>query len=193
MGFESILGMGMQLFGSLYSAKSAERGVEAMNAANREIAAENRAWMERMSSTAHQREVADLRAAGLNPILSATGGSGASTPQGSMIPMQSTKEQKANILANTAKLMSEINVNSAVASKNRAEQKAVTAEGEILKENADFRKSGYGKGLYAVAQTLGAIGGLVGLGGKLGSAGMIARAIKNKGGSISFAKNNYKG
>lgn len=45
-------------------------------------AAKNRDWQEMMSNTAHQREIKDLQAAGLNPVLSAMNGNGAAVTSG---------------------------------------------------------------------------------------------------------------
>ena len=67
---------GMQMAETAYSAYSANRANQKM----RDMAGDQMVFQERMSSTAHQREVADLKAAGLNPILSAN--RGASSPAG---------------------------------------------------------------------------------------------------------------
>lgn len=77
----SALSAGSSLLGGMFGSDSAQSVNAQQMAFNAQQAEQNRAWQEHMSSTAYQRGMADMKAAGLNPILAANLG-GASTPGG---------------------------------------------------------------------------------------------------------------
>jgi hypothetical protein len=76
------------LAGAAISAASNWWGQRSANQKNLQIAREQMRFQERMSNTAYQRAMADMRKAGLNPMLAYQRG-GASSPAGASAQMQS--------------------------------------------------------------------------------------------------------
>jgi len=177
-------------------------GQSAANEANLDFAREQMSWSaseaqknrdyyENMSNTAHQREVKDLIAAGLNPILSANAGAasgGTVMPASPAVKQENIFHSSPEMALGSAKLMNEVKMVNAQTAKLKQETRVAKADADVSEMVSEHATSGYGRALDWVKRTMDSgLGSILQMSGVLGGAGRISSALQ--GAKISRALN----
>lgn len=127
----SIFGVGADIFGSLINSGDTKE----TNKTNLAIAQQQMAFQERMSNSAYQRSMDDMKKAGLNPMLAYSQG-GASSPSGASATMQSPQTGEAlkrgvATALDLKRLTKELETADSVISLNKASEKVKDTEREL--------------------------------------------------------------
>lgn len=140
----AIWAAGISAGAGLLGGAMSSSGQSSANSANRKLAMQQMIFQERMARRAHQYEVIDLRKAGLNPVLSGTGGHGSATPSGSTARMENVKGAGVSSALNALTSISNALLNKTQADKIRAETENTTARTATEREQPGLIRSQVG-------------------------------------------------
>lgn len=138
MPWPAIIGGAAAIGGALLSAKGQKEANQANIEASMASAQQQMRFQKRFAEKAHRIEMHDLRKAGLNPILTATGGGGAATPPGAGYQANAQNE-----LADVASTAMQVRRNIAEVRNLETANDQIEADTELKRADRNLRSVDY--------------------------------------------------